>query len=163
LTSIGSPSGVPVPCASTYPISSGVMPARSYTDASSSACDAALGAVIPLVFPSPFVPLARITPWMWSPSASARSSRFSATTPTPSPSTMPSADASNGADVPVGESMPVLLHQTCICGVFITATPPASAASHSPRRMLSQARCTATSEEEHAVSTAMVGPLRLSR
>ncbi|KYF50885.1 hypothetical protein BE08_28185 [Sorangium cellulosum] len=37
-------------------------------------------------------------------------------------------------------------------------TPPASARWLSPARRLWQARWTATSDEEHAVSTAMLGP-----
>ena len=43
-------------------------------------------------------------------------------------------------------------------GVDITITPPASARSHSPARSAWQARCTATSAEEHAVSTDTAGP-----
>ena len=76
---------------------------------------------------------------------------------------MPSADASKGADRPDGDSIPVLLVNTCMRGVSISATPPATAASHSPARMLSHARCSATSDDEHAVSIAMVGPVRSSR
>ncbi len=76
---------------------------------------------------------------------------------------MPSAAASNGRHRPVGDSIPVWLVQTCICGVHITATPPASAVSQSPERRLSQARCTAVNDDEHAVSIAIVGPVRSSR
>ncbi len=47
-------------------------------------------------------------------------------------------------------------------GVAITVTPPASASSHSPGRSAWQARCSATSEEEHAVSTVTAGPSRPS-
>src|SRR5665213_2850064 len=43
-------------------------------------------------------------------------------------------------------------------GVDITATPPARASEHSPARSDWQARCSATSEEEHAVSTETAGP-----
>ncbi|GIJ54812.1 hypothetical protein Vau01_023280 [Virgisporangium aurantiacum] len=42
----------------------------------------------------------------------------------------------------------------------MTFTPPASAIVASPRRRLSTARCTAVSDDEHAVSTAMLGPCR---
>jgi hypothetical protein len=45
-------------------------------------------------------------------------------------------------------------------GLVIVATPPARAAVHSPERRLRQARCTATAEEEHAVSTVMAGPVQ---
>ena len=47
-------------------------------------------------------------------------------------------------------------------GVAITATPPASARSHSPDRSDWQARCSATSDDEHAVSTVTAGPSRPS-
>ncbi len=35
--------------------------------------------------------------------------------------------------------------------------------SHSPSRMLRQARCTAINEDEHVVSTIRLGPLRSSK
>ncbi len=43
-------------------------------------------------------------------------------------------------------------------GVDITQTPPASAISHSPVRSAWAARCSDTSDDEHAVSTETVGP-----
>ncbi len=43
-------------------------------------------------------------------------------------------------------------------GVDITATPPASARSHSPARSARTARCTATRDDEQAVSTVRAGP-----
>ena len=45
-------------------------------------------------------------------------------------------------------------------GVRMTLTPPARASRLSPARRLWQARCTATSEDEQAVSTAIAGPLQ---
>ncbi|GAB2695536.1 hypothetical protein GCM10010442_11580 [Kitasatospora kifunensis] len=45
-----------------------------------------------------------------------------------------------------------------IPGPAITVAPPASAIEHSPRRSACAARCIATSEEEHAVSTVTAGP-----
>ncbi len=44
-----------------------------------------------------------------------------------------------------------------VLGPIMMLTPPARASSHSPFQMLSAARCTATSELEHAVSTVMLG------
>ncbi|GAA5608871.1 hypothetical protein Sgri01_07241 [Streptomyces griseus] len=41
-------------------------------------------------------------------------------------------------------------------------TPPASASEHSPDRSAWAARCVATNEEEHAVSTVIDGPSRPS-
>ena len=43
-------------------------------------------------------------------------------------------------------------------GVPITVTPPASAIEHSPPRSAPHARCSATSEEEQAVSIVIAGP-----
>ena len=40
----------------------------------------------------------------------------------------------------------------------MTVTPPASASAHSPARSAWQARCSATSDEEQAVSTVTAGP-----
>ncbi len=47
-------------------------------------------------------------------------------------------------------------------GVDITVAPPASASPHSPRRSARAARCTATSDDEQAVSTVSAGPSRPS-
>ncbi len=47
-----------------------------------------------------------------------------------------------------------------MCGAAITAAPPTSAIEHSPSRSARPARCSATSEEEHAVSTVTAGPSR---
>ncbi|PSK61768.1 hypothetical protein B0E53_06330 [Micromonospora sp. MH33] len=44
----------------------------------------------------------------------------------------------------------------------ITVTPPARASSHSPARRACAARCSATREEEQAVSTETAGPSRPS-
>ena len=45
-------------------------------------------------------------------------------------------------------------------GVAITVTPPASASEHSRARSDRIARCSATSDEEQAVSSEMAGPSR---
>ncbi len=50
--SIGSPTGVPVPCASTYWISCGAMPARRYAVRMTRSWAAWLGTVMPFVWPS---------------------------------------------------------------------------------------------------------------
>ncbi len=47
-----------------------------------------------------------------------------------------------------------------VSGVAITVTPPANASEHSPDRSAWPARCSATSEDEHAVSTVTAGPSR---
>ena len=48
-------------------------------------------------------------------------------------------------------------------GVDITVTPPASASEHSPLRSAPTAWCSATSEDEHAVSTVTAGPSKPER
>ncbi|EPQ72360.1 hypothetical protein DSM43518_03210 [Mycobacterium marinum] len=40
----------------------------------------------------------------------------------------------------------------------ITVTPPANATSHSPDRNDAAAKCNATNDDEHAVSTDTAGP-----
>jgi len=105
-TSIGSPRRVPVPCASTRVMLSAAIPASSQTRRSSAVCEAALGAVMPLVRPSWLMPAPRITARMRSPSRSASARRLSTSTPTPSPGTKPSARSSKAWHTPVGEAMP---------------------------------------------------------
>jgi hypothetical protein len=61
---------------------------------------------------------------------------------------------------PVGESIPILQNAKYGSGPKIEFTPPANAISESPFRKLWQARCTATNADEHAVSTATLGPFK---
>ena len=51
---------------------------------------------------------------------------------------------------------------TYLLGCSVRFTPPAIAHSHSPLLMLSIARCSAVSDDEHIVSTPMLGPFRFS-
>ena len=53
---------------------------------------------------------------------------------------------------------PCTPNSTNPAGDAITETPPASARSHSPPRNDWHARCNATSDDEHAVSTVTAGP-----
>ena len=50
-----------------------------------------------------------------------------------------------------------------VSGRKMRLTPPARARSLSRSRRLWQARCTATNDDEHAVSTATAGPRNPSR
>lgn len=59
---------------------------------------------------------------------------------------------------PSDDSIRCALRLTYMYGCSDRFTPPASATSHSPRRSLSQASCTATSDDEHIVSIGMLGP-----
>ncbi len=61
---------------------------------------------------------------------------------------------------PSGDSPPVRLKPMNASGVDSTVAPPASASSHSPERSDCAARCSATSDDEHAVSTVTAGPSR---
>jgi hypothetical protein len=73
------------------------------------------------------------------------------------------ARASNALQRPSGDSMEARLNEMVTSGVRIAFTPPARAASHSPCRSAVQARSSATSDEEQAVSTARLGPRRSNR
>ncbi|CAM5305183.1 putative protein OS=Streptomyces antimycoticus OX=68175 GN=SANT12839_037260 PE=4 SV=1 [Streptomyces antimycoticus] len=73
---------------------------------------------------------------------------------------MPSLFAENALDLPSGASPRSSLKPMNGAVEDITATPPASAISHSPCRIAWQARCMATREEEHAVSTVTAAPSR---
>src|ERR1700721_2028464 len=95
---------------------------------------------------------------MLSPSAWASDQRFSTKRPQPSPRTYPSAEASKVLQRPSEASMRDFEKLILISGERIRLTPPASASPHSPARKLWQARWTATSEPEQAVSSAILGP-----
>ena len=75
---------------------------------------------------------------------------------------MPSADAPNALHRPSDDSPFIWWNSVKIPGSTITITPPARASSHSPARTAWLARCSATSAEEHAVSTVTAGPSRPS-
>ena len=99
-----------------------------------------------------------MTPHIRSPSASASLSRFSTRMPQPSPRTYPFAAASNVLHRPSGASIPAFARSSSSRPDRMAWTPPASARSASPRCSPVTAWCTATSDEEHAVSTAIAGP-----
>ncbi|OPZ88393.1 MAG: hypothetical protein BWY74_03157 [Firmicutes bacterium ADurb.Bin419] len=88
--SIGSPKGVPVPCASMYVILSGDTPAFSCAFSITFICPSTRGAVYPIFeAPSLFIAEPLIMPIILSPSATASSNRFNTTTPAPFPPTVP--------------------------------------------------------------------------
>ena len=80
--------------------------------------------------------------------------------PTPSAHPVPSAAAENDLHRPSGASPRCRENSTNAPGVAITVTPPASASEHSPDRSAWAARCIATSDDEHAVSTVTAGPFK---
>jgi hypothetical protein len=92
----------------------------------------------------------------------ASGSRSNRSRPTPSDQAVPSADAANGLHRPSGASARSRLNATKGLGEDSTVAPPAMASEHSPARSAAAAKCIATREEEHAVSTVMDGPRRPS-
>ncbi len=122
--------------------------------------DGPLGAVSPLLAPSELIALPRTTAstrWPW---RRASDSRSSTTTPTASAQAVPSAAAANGLQRPSTDSPRCRENSVNMPGVDITVTPPASASPHSPERSALTARCSATSDDEQAVSTVIAGPTR---
>jgi hypothetical protein len=100
-SSIGSPSSVPVACASTYEMSPGRNPPIRIASITAAACPRTPGALNPILSaPSLLTAEDRITARMSSPSRSASPSSFSTTTPTPVPKIVPFAAASNGRQCP---------------------------------------------------------------
>ncbi len=75
---------------------------------------------------------------------------------------MPSAAAENALERPSRASPSCRENWVKMIGMAVTVTPPASASEHSPDRTAWQARCRATSDDEHAVSTVTAGPSRPS-
>ncbi len=135
-TSIGSPSAVPVPCASTYATSCGATPALASASRITASCAGPLGAVSPALGPSWFTALPRMIASTRSPSASASDSRFRTTIPQPSPSEKPSAAASKVLQRPSEASMRALEKAIVFSGASVRWTPPATAIRHSPLRRL---------------------------
>src|ERR1700736_5814649 len=99
---------------------------------------------------------------MRSSSRTASASRLSTTSAAPSPRPYPSARASNPFDYPSADRNLPLLMATKTSGRNMTLTPPASASDVSPLQRSWHARWTATSEDEHAVSSEMLGPRKSS-
>ncbi|CAO0825933.1 hypothetical protein SMICM17S_08352 [Streptomyces microflavus] len=158
--SMGSPSTVPVACASTASMSAGASPPSARALRSTRCCARPFGAVSPWLRPSWFMAVPRTTASTRSPSRLASESRLSTRTPQPSAQLVPSASSAKLLQRPSAASPLRRLNSTKICGVLITVTPPASARSHSPLRSASHARRRATSDELHAVSMVSAGPDR---
>jgi hypothetical protein len=140
----------------------GSIPDRRIASRTRSAWALGFGTVYPAVRPPALTVLPLTTAQMSSPSTIAASSGLSSTAPTPSPGTYPSARSSNTLHAPSAASMFSDPNAARCAGCRITLTPPAIAIRHSPRRRLSTARCTAVSDDEHAESTAKLGPCRSS-
>ncbi len=158
--STGSPARVPVPCSSTYWTSAGRTPARAQACRMTCSWARLLGAVSPSPPPSLFTAPPRITLCTTSPSRNAADSGLSTTRAPPSPRTYPLAAASKTRQRPSGDSAPKLPIAAVVSASRLRFTPPASARLLSPRRRLSQASCTATSDDDCPVSRVRLGPRR---
>ncbi|ONK15968.1 hypothetical protein STBA_68150 [Streptomyces sp. MP131-18] len=123
-------------------------------------CEGPFGAVSPFDAPSWFTAEPRTTASTGCPFRRASERRSTRRTPTPSPQPVPSAAAENALHRPSGASPRWRLNSTNMPGEAMTAAPPARAMVHSPFRSDCAARCRATSDEEHAVSTVTAGPSR---
>ncbi|GID94507.1 hypothetical protein Adi01nite_39190 [Amorphoplanes digitatis] len=156
--SIGSPSVVPVPCASTTSTSRAARPADARAWRMTRCCDGPFGAVSPLDAPSELTAEPRTTASTLWPFLLASESFSTTSTPTPSAQPVPSAASANALQRPSGARPPCRVKPEKPIGVAITVTPPASASEHSPLRSACAARCSATSDDEHAVSTVSAGP-----
>ncbi len=130
--SMGSPRLVPVPCASTTSMSSGLTPLADKAARITRCWLGPFGAVRPWLRPSWFTADPRISAKISSPSRSASDWRFSTSTPQPSLQPAPSAPSAKLLLRPSGATARNRLNSTNTDGVLITCTPPASARSHSP-------------------------------
>ncbi|AKA09222.1 hypothetical protein SAZ_40845 [Streptomyces noursei ZPM] len=158
--SMGSPSGVPVPCASRASMSPGARRALASAWRMTRCWDGPLGAVRPLEAPSWLMAEPRRTASTGWPLRCASESRSTRTMPTPSARVMPSAASENALQRPSWARARCRLNAMNGLGVVMTVAPPATARVLSPLRSDWQARCSATSEEEQAVSTVTAGPSR---
>ncbi len=158
--SIGSPSAVPVPWASTKSMSPGARPEISSARRITRSWEGPFGAVSPWLRPSWLTALPRRTARTRCPFEIASESLSRTTTPQPSLQPVPSAAAPKLLHRPSRASAFRRLNSTNGAGVVMTVTPPASARSHSPPRSAVAARWSATRLDEQAVSTVSAGPTR---
>mmetsp|Transcript_46861 Transcript_46861/g.151239 ORF Transcript_46861/g.151239 Transcript_46861/m.151239 type:complete len:291 (+) Transcript_46861:991-1863(+) len=153
--SVGSPSAVPVPCASMRSMADGASPVASRAAVKSRRCAEPFGAVRLALRPS-----CRTAPpeTVASEQALAAASTRTVAAPTPSLRAYPLAAASNVLHRPSTDSMPAAAAPSVGCGTSLRLTAAARAPSQSPLRAARHAPCSATSADEQAVSTLMHGP-----
>ncbi len=149
-----------MPCASTRSMSGPDSPAPASAALMARCCAGPLGAVRPLLAPSWFTAVPRTSASTGWPRRRASDSRSTSSTPTPSPQPVPFAAWAKDRQRPSGDSPCWRLNSTKTSGLAITAAPPTSANEQSPVRSACPARCSATREEEQAVSTVTAGPSR---
>ncbi|PSK43397.1 hypothetical protein B0E38_07854 [Streptomyces sp. 111WW2] len=156
--SIGSPSRVPVPCASTTSTSEALSRAPASAWWMTRSWEGPLGAVRPLEAPSWLTAEPRTTASTRWPLRRASDSFSTSSRPTPSDHAVPSAAAAKDLILPSSASPFCREKSTKPLGLPDTVEPPASAIVDSPLRTDCTARCSATRDEEHAVSTDTAGP-----
>ncbi|MBE9500636.1 hypothetical protein IHE61_30160 [Streptomyces sp. GKU 257-1] len=83
---------------------------------------------------------------------------MSSTAPAPSAGTKPSPPSPKLRHAPEGARKPLRDSWRYFTGWLVMLTPPAMATSQSPVRMAWQPRWMEASDDEHMVSTAMLGP-----
>ncbi|OLE25922.1 MAG: hypothetical protein AUG49_09445 [Catenulispora sp. 13_1_20CM_3_70_7] len=130
--SIGSPSAVPVPCASTTSTSAADRPALASACWINRCCAGPLGAVSRLLAPSWFTAEPRSTARTRWPNRCASDRRSTTTTTAPSDQPEPSAAAENGLHRPSGAATRCCDSCTKADELTITVAPPTSASEHSP-------------------------------
>ena len=155
---MGSPKAVPVPCITTWCTSSASIPASLSAVPTSTDWDGPWGAVKLLDLPSWFTaePISRASLPV---PTSDGSPRFTISATIASARPYPSALASKVLHLPsvqraCNEHTPLV-----VWGISMMLVPATVAASHSEVKRPFRAICAATSEEEHAVSVLMHGPL----
>eukprot|EP00966_Prymnesium_polylepis_P225682 5220608-Prymnesium_polylepis.1 len=150
--SIGSPSAVPVPCASFRVSTVGLMEPSVSAATIKPCCAWPLGAVRLADRPSCRTAL----PHSRSPSES--SGTRIAIAPHASPRAYPSARASKVCERPRADVMPAMAKLVPICGVSMSVAPSMRPVSHSESCNARSPACAAASDAEHAVSYETHGP-----
>mmetsp|Transcript_41797 Transcript_41797/g.137681 ORF Transcript_41797/g.137681 Transcript_41797/m.137681 type:complete len:256 (-) Transcript_41797:93-860(-) len=145
-TSMGSPSAVPVPCASSRPTWPALTAASSAARRSSSCCACPFGAVKLALRPSCRTQLPRTL------HTGAAADISSATATQPSPRAKPSALRSKVWLRPAGDVMPAMANVRLLSGRSIRLTPAARCAAQASPCTARAAACMATREAEHAAS-----------
>ncbi|GLW76031.1 hypothetical protein Aglo01_05130 [Actinokineospora globicatena] len=135
-----------------------MIPADSSAARITRCCDGPFGAVKPLDAPSEFTADPRTTARTSCPFAMASDSFSTTSTATPSDHPVPSAAAANDLHRPSAANPFCRANSANTAVDGTTVTPPTSAIEHSPARNARIAMCSATNDDEHAVSMVTAGP-----
>ncbi|CAM5617805.1 hypothetical protein SHIRM173S_05909 [Streptomyces hirsutus] len=141
-------------------MSDGSRPASSSAWRTTSAWAVGLGTIQPLVRPALMTAVPDTRAWTRSPAASAADSGLRRRAQTASAGTMPSPPRPKLRHRWSPEAPPSRSIWRNLLGCSDRLVAATTAASHSPARRARAARCRATSDAEHMVSTVMLGPCR---